>query len=88
MQKQINDTGPIESLQKFLESIGRSRTTGYRWRQMGWLKCVTIAGRPYVTREAISEFMRRAESGELADTTAVTPRLIDTNVPTISSIPH
>lgn len=66
MQTQITDTGPIQSLEKFLESIGRSRTTGYRWRKMGWLKCVSIAGRPYLTRAAIDEFLKRAAAGEFS----------------------
>ena len=56
----------IMSLEKFLDSIGRSRTTGYRWRKNGFLRAITISGRPYVTCEAVAEFMRRASAGELA----------------------
>ena len=54
------------SLDKFLTAAGRSRTTGYRLRQLGHLKTVTICGRPYVTREAVQEFLKRAAAGELS----------------------
>ena len=56
----------IQSLDKFMTAAGRSRTTGFRWRQLGYLKSVTICGRPYVTRDAINEFLERAAAGELS----------------------
>ena len=59
--------GEITAFAKFLESVGCSRTTGYRWRKNGWIATVTIAGRPYVRREAIDKFLSRAEAGEFAD---------------------
>jgi len=58
--------GEITAFAKFLESVGCSRTTGYRWRKSGWIVTVTIAGRPYVRREAIDRFLNRAEAGEFA----------------------
>jgi hypothetical protein len=57
----------IVSYAKFLNSIGRSRTTGWRWRQHGWINVVTIAGRPYVRGEEIEKFLARAERGEFAN---------------------
>jgi hypothetical protein len=56
----------IQSLDKFLTAAGRSRTTGWRWRQLGYLKTVQVCGRPYVTRDAIVEFLKRAAAGELS----------------------
>jgi hypothetical protein len=57
----------IISFAKFLNTIGRSRTTGWRWRQHGWINVVIIAGRPYVRREDIKKFLARAERGEFAN---------------------
>jgi len=56
----------IQSLEKFLTAAGKSRSTGFRWRKLGFLKAVTINGRPYLTRAAVTEFLKRAEAGELA----------------------
>ena len=61
------DKGPaIVPFGKFLRTIGRSRTTGWRWRRLGWIDVVTIAGRPYVRREDIETFVARARRGEFA----------------------
>jgi len=43
-----------------------SDVTAWRHRKKGWLKTVNIAGRVYLTTEAIAEFERRAEAGEFA----------------------
>lgn len=43
-----------------------SPVTLWRWREKGWLQTVNLAGRQYVTAEAISDFKRRAEAGEFA----------------------
>jgi hypothetical protein len=43
-----------------------SRTTLWRWRELGWLQTVNIAGRQYVTPEAVAEFKRRAADGDFA----------------------
>jgi len=40
--------------------------TAWRWRKKGWLKTVNIAGRQYLTQEAIDEFHNRAVAGEFA----------------------
>jgi hypothetical protein len=64
--KSTEEPALIESLDQFLQRIGRTRTTGWRWRQRGWLKTVTIAGRPYITAAAVREFLARAESQEFA----------------------
>ena len=56
----------IQSLSGWCRKIGRSHVTVWRWRENGWLTTFNIAGRPYVTREAVLEFKRRAEAGEFA----------------------
>jgi hypothetical protein len=66
--KATEEPAIIESLDQFLQRIGRTRTTGWRWRQRGWLRTVTIAGRPYITAAAVREFLARAESQEFAKT--------------------
>jgi predicted site-specific integrase-resolvase len=54
------------SLNRWLAQVGVAQITAWRWRKRGWLKTVNIAGRQYVTHEAIDEFRRRAVAGEFA----------------------
>jgi predicted site-specific integrase-resolvase len=54
------------ALEKWLEEIGRTPTTAWRWRRKGFLKVVNICGRLYVSRDEIARFMTHAESGEFA----------------------
>ena len=49
-----------------MEEVGVTACTVWRWRKKGWLKTVNIAGRQYLTQEAIDEFNRRAVAGEFA----------------------
>ena len=51
---------------EFITDLGVSRITGHRCRERGWIATINIAGIPYVRREAIQEFKRRAEAGEFA----------------------
>jgi hypothetical protein len=57
---------PIVSLHKFCQEAGISGVTAWRWRKAGWLSTVNIAGRPYLTGEAIADFLRRAKAEEFA----------------------
>lgn len=75
--KSTEEPAVIESLDQFLQRIGRTRTTGWRWRRRGWLKTVTIAGRPYITAEAVREFLSRAEAKEFVKV----PRHLDQDSP-------
>jgi hypothetical protein len=64
-----NTTVPLEalppiSLDLFLQQSGFSPATAWRYRKRGWLKTIVIAGRHYVTRDAIAEFNERAAHGE------------------------
>ena len=56
----------IVAYHKWLESVGVSPTTGWRWERDGRIHTTNIAGRKYVTRGELDEFQRRAEAGEFA----------------------
>lgn len=58
---------PLTSVATFCRGIGRTPPTIWRWQQKKWLDpFVNIAGKPYLTREAIEKFTRRAAAGEFA----------------------
>ena len=57
------------ALGRFLEATGTSAVTAWRWERRGWLKTVRIAGRKYVTAEALQEFNRRLAAGVFAGKT-------------------
>jgi hypothetical protein len=57
---------PPLALDLYIRQSGLSPATCWRYRKKGWLQTVVIAGRHYVTREAIAEFNRRAGRGEFA----------------------
>jgi len=57
---------PPLALDLYIRQSGLSPATCWRYRKRGWLRTVVIAGRHYVTREAIAEFNRRAGRGEFA----------------------
>ena len=59
-----SDMALLIALNVWLKQVGVTTTTAWRWRRRGWLRTVNVAGRVYITREAIEEFTRRAESGE------------------------
>jgi len=61
-----SSAGAVISLSKWLAEVGITPITAWRWRKRGWLKTVNIAGRQYLTQEAIDEFYRRAVAGEFA----------------------
>ncbi|MEI6535874.1 MAG: hypothetical protein WCN98_11075, partial [Verrucomicrobiaceae bacterium] len=57
----VNDDAPLDasppiSLGKFLTITGTSPVTAWRWEKRGWLKTVRIAGRKYISAEALREF--------------------------------
>jgi hypothetical protein len=56
----------IVSLNRWLEQVGVTPCTAWRWRRKGWLQTINIAGRQYLTGSAIAEFHRRATAGEFA----------------------
>jgi hypothetical protein len=68
-------TSTVISLSKWLEQVGVTQCTAWRWRKKGWLKTVNIAGRQYLTHEAIDNFQRRATSGEFSQVHKVPNRM-------------
>ena len=56
----------IISLSQWLQQVGVTACTAWRWRKKGWLKTVNIAGRQYLTQEAIDRFTERAAAGDFA----------------------
>jgi len=66
--------GAIISLSQWLQRVGVTACTAWRWRKKGWLKTVNIAGRQYLTQEAIEEFHRRASAGEFSKVNKVPTR--------------
>lgn len=54
----------------FLHDIGRSRSTGRRWRKAGMIETINIEGKVYVTLTAIGEFEARAAKGDFAKATS------------------
>ena len=73
MAETIHFDAGLMHLSKFLGQVGVSRSTGWRWVKAGLLKTVNIYGRQYVTREAMDEFLTRAQAGEFAQE-PVTPK--------------
>ena len=58
---------PLVSVAQFGKALGRTPVTIWRWQKLGWLDAsVNIAGKPYLTREAIDRFTKRATAGEFS----------------------
>jgi len=69
---------PLVSVATFCRGIGRTPVTIWRWTKLGWLdKPVNIAGKPYLTRDAIEKFTNRATAGEFARAPHVPARTTD-----------
>lgn len=58
--------GGLVALDNYRRSVGRSKTTFWRYRRQGWLPTMNILGRLYVTREAIDKFEAAVADGQLA----------------------
>jgi hypothetical protein len=54
------------ALNRWLDQIGTSSVTAWRWRQRGWLKVVNVGGRLFLRPEDRAEFEQRAAAGEFA----------------------
>ncbi len=72
-----NTTSNLVSYEKWLEAIGKTPATGWRWRKRGWIATQNICGRLYVHREAIADFERRVAAGEFAKTHKIPDRSDD-----------
>ncbi|MEI6391410.1 MAG: hypothetical protein WCT12_09915 [Verrucomicrobiota bacterium] len=56
----------LVSFKRWLDELGVTATTGWRWRKRGVLHTTNIYGRLYISEEAIADFVQRAEAGEFA----------------------
>ena len=56
----------ITSLSVYRRQLGVSKTTLWRYRRYGWLKCFNVLGKLYCTRESIAGFEAMMRSGKLA----------------------
>ena len=73
--KPYPNPGPaVVSLSRWLEQVGVTPCTAWRWRKKGWLKTINIAGRQCLTQEAIDEFHHRASAGEFSQAPKVPSR--------------
>jgi len=66
---QMNSPAPGCSMKpfwKFLEEMGKSSTTGHRWRKAGMITTINIMGKLYVSEHEVEKFMKRAQNGEFA----------------------
>jgi hypothetical protein len=54
----------IIALNTWLEQVGITAITCWRWRKKGWIQTLNISGRVYISREEICRFTKRAEAGE------------------------
>lgn len=59
----------LRPFEAWLKSIGRSPATGWRWRQLGWVRVLRIGGRNYLAAEELGRFLERAKSGEFSSDT-------------------
>jgi hypothetical protein len=66
--------GNLVSYFGWLATLGKTRTTGWRWRKAGLIETVNIFGKLYVTRDEISRFEQRALAGEFYKESATPAR--------------
>lgn len=71
MQTESKSNNPVGapalvSLSAWMERVGVTACTVWRWRKRGWLKVTNICGRLYLSEDAIRQFNERAERGEFA----------------------
>jgi hypothetical protein len=62
------NSDPPLALAKFIEQIGITPCTAWRWRRLGLIKTVNLCGRHYILRSEIQRFNERAAAGEFQKT--------------------
>jgi hypothetical protein len=62
----MNMTATAIALDKWVEMVGITSVTAWRWRKRGIIRTTNIAGRQYVLPDDHAEFLRRAALGDFA----------------------
>ena len=65
----VTEAAPPISVTRFLSQSGISSVTFWRWEGRGLIQTVRIAGRKYITADALREFNRCLSAGEFAGKT-------------------
>jgi hypothetical protein len=68
-------SGNLVSFDGWLDTLDKTRTTGWRWRKEGLIKTVNIFGKLYISRDEIARFERRALAGEFHKDSRVPQRM-------------
>jgi hypothetical protein len=63
-KSKVTGAGNLTSFDAYLDSINKTRCTGWRWRTQGIIQTVNVFGKLYITREEIARFEARAIAGE------------------------
>lgn len=71
MKDQLTSSNVIRSFPGWLQEIGVSDVTGWRWRNQHWLKTQNISGRIYIEQSEIDRFLQRVRNGEFAKSITV-----------------
>jgi len=53
-------------LTRWAKEIGRTTSTLWRWRNLGWITVVNVYGKNYIAEAEIERFNARAAAGEFA----------------------
>jgi hypothetical protein len=61
-------------LPRWAAQMGRSSATVWRWRKLGWLNTINIAGKVYVPADEAARFNARAAAGEFSKVAVVPVR--------------
>lgn len=56
--------GNMVSFDAWLNSLNRTRCTGWRWRKNGIISTQNVFGKLYITRDEIERFEARAMAGD------------------------
>lgn len=56
----------LVSFDGWLSDLGKTRVTGFRWRQKGLVSTINIFGRLYISREEIGSFEEKAKRGDFS----------------------
>lgn len=65
---------PLTPLTEFAASLGKTTSTIWRWRKLGWVRATNICGKLYIADSDLAEFRRRAEAGEFSKVPTVPRR--------------